>query len=49
LQDDRKEQDKVVKQLKNKEQEITTQVRQKEAQRRKMQAAIASVKKREIK
>ena len=31
LQDDRKEQDKVVKQLKNKEQEITTQVRQKSA------------------
>jgi len=48
LQDDRKEQDKVVKQLKNKEQEITTQVRQKEAQRRKMQAAIAAVKKREM-
>ena len=48
LQDDRKEQDKVVKQLKNKEQEITTQVRQKEAQRRKMQAAIAAVIKREM-
>jgi septal ring factor EnvC (AmiA/AmiB activator) len=48
LQDDRKEQDKVVRQLKNKEQEITTQVRQKEAQRRKMQAAIAAVIKREM-
>jgi septal ring factor EnvC (AmiA/AmiB activator) len=48
LQDDRKEQDKVVKQLKNKEQEITKQVRQKEAQRRKMQAAIAAVIKREM-
>jgi septal ring factor EnvC (AmiA/AmiB activator) len=48
LQDDRKEQDKVVSQLKNKEQEITTQVRQKEAQRRKMQAAIAAVIKREM-
>ncbi len=48
LQDDRKEQDKVVKQLKSKEQEITTQVRQKEAQRRKMQAAIAAVIKREM-
>ena len=48
LQDDRKEQDKVVKQLKNKEQEITTQVKQKEAQRRKMQAAIAAVIKREM-
>jgi len=48
LQVDRKEQDKVVKQLKNKEQEITTQVRQREAQRRKMQAAIAAVIKREM-
>lgn len=48
LQDDRKEQDKVVKQLKNKEQEITAQVRQKEAQRRKMQSAIAAVIKREM-
>lgn len=48
LQDDRKEQDKVVKQLKSKEQEIATQVRQKEAQRRKMQAAIAAVIKREM-
>jgi septal ring factor EnvC (AmiA/AmiB activator) len=48
LQVDRKEQDKVVSQLKNKEQEITTQVRQKEAQRRKMQAAIAAVIKREM-
>jgi septal ring factor EnvC (AmiA/AmiB activator) len=48
LQDDRKEQDKVVSQLKSKEQEITTQVKQKEAQRRKMQAAIAAVIKREM-
>jgi len=48
LQDDRKEQDKVLNQLKSKEQEITTQVRQKEAQRRKMQAAIAAVIKREM-
>lgn len=48
LQDDRKEQDKVVKQLKNKEQEITAQVKQKEAQRRKMQTAIAAVIKREM-
>lgn len=48
LQEDRKEQDKVVKQLKNKEQEITAQVRQKEAQRRKMQSAIAAVIKREM-
>ena len=48
LQDDRKEQDKVLNQLKSKEQEITIQVRQKEAQRRKMQAAIAAVIKREM-
>ncbi|MFM6995276.1 MAG: murein hydrolase activator EnvC family protein [Sediminibacterium sp.] len=48
LQDDRKEQDKVIKQLKSKEQEITTQVRQKEAQRRKMQTAIAAIIKREM-
>jgi septal ring factor EnvC (AmiA/AmiB activator) len=48
LQDDRKEQDKVLNQLKSKEQEITIQVRQKEAQRRKMQAAIVAVIKREM-
>lgn len=48
LQDDRKEQDKVVNQLKSKEQEIAKQVKQKEAQRRKMQAAIAAVIKREM-
>lgn len=48
LQDDRKEQDKVVKQLKSKEQEITAQVKLKEAQRRKMQSAIAAVIKREM-
>ena len=48
LKDDRKEQDKLVSQLKNKEQEITIQVRQKEAQRRKMQAVLAAVIKREM-
>ncbi|MDP4619090.1 MAG: peptidoglycan DD-metalloendopeptidase family protein [Sediminibacterium sp.] len=44
---DRKEQDKVVKQLKSKEQEITAQVRQKEAQRKKMQQAILTIIRRE--
>ena len=44
---DRKEQDKVVNQLKSKEQEITTQVRQKEAQRKKMQQAILTIIRRE--
>ena len=47
LVDDRKEQDKIVNQLKNKEQEVTTQLRQKEAQRRKMQAALLTIIKRE--
>ncbi len=47
LVDDRKEQDKIVKQLKNKEQEISAQVRQKEAQRRKMQSALLTIIKRE--
>ena len=47
LVDDKKEQDKIVSQLKNKEQEITTQVRQREAQRRKMQQAILAVIRRE--
>lgn len=45
---DKKEQDKVVSQLKNKEQEINAQVRQKENQRRKMQQALAALIKREI-
>jgi septal ring factor EnvC (AmiA/AmiB activator) len=44
---DRKEQDKVVNQLKSKEQEITAQVRQKEAQRKKMQQAILTIIRRE--
>lgn len=44
---DRKEQDKIVNQLKSKEQEISAQVRQKEAQRRKMQSALLTIIKRE--
>jgi len=47
LVDDRKEQDKIVNQLKNKEQEISAQVRQKEAQRRKMQSTLLNIIKRE--
>jgi len=47
LVDDRKEQDKIVNQLKNKEQEISAQVRQKEAKRRKMQSALLNIIKRE--
>ena len=47
LVDDRKEQDKIVNQLKSKEQEISAQVRQKEAQRRKMQSALMNIIKRE--
>ena len=47
LVDDRKEQDKIVNQLKSKEQEISAQVRQKEAQRRKMQSALLNIIKRE--
>jgi hypothetical protein len=47
LVDDRKEQDKIVNQLKNKEQEISAQVRQKDAQRRKMQSALLTIIKRE--
>jgi septal ring factor EnvC (AmiA/AmiB activator) len=47
LVDDRKEQDKIIKQLKSKEQEITVQVRQKEAQRRKMQQAVLAIIRRE--
>ena len=48
LEQDKKEQDKVVKQLKSKEQEITVQVRLKESQRRKMQQALTALIKREI-
>ena len=44
---DKKEQDKIVNQLKSKEQEITAQVRQKEAQRRKMQSALLTIIRRE--
>jgi len=44
---DRKEQDKIVSKLKNKEQEISAQVRQKEAQRRKMQSALLTIIRRE--
>lgn len=47
LVDDRKEQDKIVKQLKSKEQEVTAQLKQKEAQRRKMQTALLTIIKRE--
>jgi septal ring factor EnvC (AmiA/AmiB activator) len=47
LVDDRKEQDKIVTQLKNKEQEVGAQVRQKEAQRKKMQQAMLSIIRRE--
>jgi septal ring factor EnvC (AmiA/AmiB activator) len=47
LVDDRKEQDKIIKQLKSKEQEITVQVRQKEAQRKKMQQAVLAIIRRE--
>ncbi len=48
LVDDRKEQDKIVSQLKNKEQEITAQVRLKEAQRKKMQQAVLAIIRREL-
>ena len=48
LVDDRKEQDKIITQLKGKEKEVTTQLKQKEAQRKKMQAALMSVIKREM-
>ena len=44
---DQKEQDKIAKQLKSKEQEITAQVRQKEAQRKKMQSALLTIIRRE--
>lgn len=48
LVDDRKEQDKIISQLKGKEQEVTAQLKQKEAQRKKMQAALMSIIKREM-
>jgi len=48
LVDDRKEQDKIISQLKGKEQEVTAQLKQKEAQRKKMQAALMSIIKREL-
>lgn len=44
---DQKEQDKIVNQLKSKEQEITAQVRQKEGQRKKMQSALLTIIRRE--
>ena len=44
---DQKEHDKIVKQLKSKEQEITAQGRQKEAQRKKMQSALLTIIRRE--
>ncbi len=47
LVDDRKEQDKIVNQLKNKEQEVTAQLKLKEAQRRKMQSALLTIIRRE--
>ncbi len=47
LVDDRKEQDKIIKQLKGKEQEVTAHLRQKEAQRRKMQSALMTIIRRE--
>ncbi len=48
LVDDRKEQDKIISQLKGKEKEVTAQLKQKEAQRKKMQAALMSIIKREM-
>jgi septal ring factor EnvC (AmiA/AmiB activator) len=48
LVDDRKEQDKIISQLKGKEQEVIAQLKQKEAQRKKMQAALMSIIKREM-
>ncbi|MEN9697484.1 MAG: hypothetical protein RLZ56_905 [Bacteroidota bacterium] len=47
LVDDRKEQDKIVNQLKSKEQEVTAQLKQKEAQRKKMQSALLTIIRRE--
>ena len=48
LVDDRKEQDKIISQLKGKEQEVSAQLKQKEAQRKKMQSALMSIIKREM-
>ncbi len=48
LVDDRKEQTKIISELKGKEQEVTAQLKQKEAQRKKMQAALMTVIKREL-
>lgn len=48
LQDDRKEQDKVVAQLKGKEKELNKQIRDKESQRQKVAVAINAVIRREI-
>jgi septal ring factor EnvC (AmiA/AmiB activator) len=47
LVDDRKEQDKIINQLKGKEQEVSEQLRQKEAQRKKMQSALLTIIRRE--
>jgi len=47
LVDDRKEQDKIIKQLKGKEQEVTAELKQKEAQRKKMQSALMTIIRRE--
>ena len=48
LQTDKKEQDKLVEQLKGKEKEITTQIRYKEKQRQKVQQAFQAIIRREI-
>ncbi len=48
LQEDKKEQDQVVAQLKGKEKEITTQIREKEKQRQKVQQAFNAIIRREI-
>jgi septal ring factor EnvC (AmiA/AmiB activator) len=47
LVDDRKEQDKIISQLKGREQEVTAQLKQKEAQRKKMQSALLTIIRRE--
>jgi septal ring factor EnvC (AmiA/AmiB activator) len=47
LQEDKKEQDQVVAQLKTKEREIGTQIREKEKQRQKMQSAMLAIIRRE--
>lgn len=48
LVDDRKEQTKIISELKGKEKEVTAQLKQKEAQRKKMQAALMTIIKREL-